>query len=68
MTSIPAEVLTILVLLVLNGLLAMSEIAVASRRVRLEQRAAEGSRGAQAALALQREPSCFLSTCRSASH
>jgi putative hemolysin len=63
MSAIAVEVLTIVLLLVFNGLLAMSEIAVvASRRVRLKTLADEGSRAAQAALALLQEPTRFLST------
>lgn len=54
----------ILILVVLlNGLLAMAEIAlVSARRVRLEQAAKDGSRGAKAALALADAPTRFLST------
>ena len=63
LSIIAGEILTVLLLLVLNGLLAMSEIAVvSSRRVRLEQRADAGSRAARAALALLAEPTRFLST------
>jgi putative hemolysin len=51
------------VLLVINGVFAMSEMAVvAAKQVRLEQRADDGDRGAQAALALAAEPTQFLST------
>jgi putative hemolysin len=50
-------------LLVLNALFAMSELAMmTSRQSRLQQSAAQGSRGAAAALALAREPTRFLST------
>lgn len=57
------EILIILVLLVLNGLFAMCEIAlVSSRRSRLEQSAAKGSNGAKTALKLLEEPEKFLST------
>ncbi len=57
------ELLIILVLLVINGLLAMSEMSiVASRQVRLEQAAAKGDLGAAAAFALAKSPSQFLST------
>lgn len=52
-----------LFLIVLNGLLAMSELAVVSARTsRLQQRAAEGQRGAQAAIDLAANPTRFLST------
>ena len=57
------ELLIILFLVLLNGLFAMSEMAVvSSRKVRLQHAAAEGSGGARAALALANEPSNFLST------
>ncbi len=57
------EPLVILVLVLLNGLLAMSEIAlVSSRRARLRRLADEHHRGARAALALLAQPTRFLST------
>lgn len=57
------ESLIVLLLICLNGLLAMSELAiVSSRRVRLEQLAARGSRGARAALGLIAHPARFLAT------
>ena len=44
-------------LVVLNGVLAMSELAVVSaKRSRLEQKAADGSEGAKVALELGDEP------------
>jgi putative hemolysin len=50
-------------LIVANGLFAMAEIAVvASRKVRLQQRAEAGDERARAALALARDPNQFLST------
>lgn len=53
----------VFLLIVLNGLLAMSELAVVSaKRSRLEQRAEEGSEGAKVALELAEEPDRFLST------
>lgn len=56
-------VLILFVLLVFNGIFAMSELAVmTSRPSRLQQAAAKGRGGAAAALALQREPTRFLST------
>lgn len=49
--------------MVLNGLFAMSEIAlVSARKTRLQQRAENGERGASAALELMAEPNRFLST------
>ena len=50
-------------LIVANGVLAMSEMALAaSRRARLQHRADAGDVGAQAALALYDEPNRFLAT------
>jgi len=52
----------ILLLILLNGFLAMSEIAiVAARRARLEERANAGDHRSAAALELSRSPSRFLS-------
>ena len=63
MSGILVEVAIIAVLLVLNGIFSMSELAiVASKRVRLEHRAERGDAGARAALALASNPSEFLST------
>ena len=61
--GIATELGIILLLLLVNGVFAMSEIAVVtSRKLRLEQRAESGDRGAAAALALAREPTQFLAT------
>lgn len=64
MTPFPwADVLIILALIVVNGMLAMSELAVVSaRRPRLEALVRKGSKGAQAALDLAAEPGRFLSS------
>src|SRR5688572_16344046 len=57
------EILIVFVLILLNGVFAMSEIAiVSSRRARLVQLADGGSAGAQAALRLVSEPTRFLSS------
>ena len=57
------ELLILLVLILLNGIFAMSEMAVvSSRKVRLQQWAQDGRPGADAALALANDPSQFLST------
>jgi len=57
------DVLILVVLFLLNGIFAMTEIAiVSSRKVRLQQWADEGNRGAAAALKLAEEPTRFLST------
>lgn len=53
----------ILLLVLLNGVFAMAEIAVvSSRKARLQKLADQGRPGAAMALALQDEPSRFLST------
>jgi putative hemolysin len=63
MSAITAEILVILLLVVLNGVFAMSEIAVISaRKIRLQQWAKEGDKRARAALELAKAPSHFLST------
>jgi len=60
------DVLLLLALIGLNGLLAMSELAiVSSREARLKAMAKSGSRGAQCALDLAAEPGRFLSTVQS---
>ncbi|MCC7161413.1 MAG: HlyC/CorC family transporter [Anaerolineae bacterium] len=57
------ELVIILVLLLTNGILALAEIAiVSSRKARLKQLAAEGHKGARAAMELASEPSQFLSS------
>jgi magnesium and cobalt exporter, CNNM family len=57
------DVLIILALIALNGVFAMSELAiVSSREARLKAMAKSGSRGAQCALDLVAEPGRFLST------
>jgi putative hemolysin len=57
------ELVVIFLLLVANGIFAMSEIAVVTaRRVRLQQRASDGDRRAAAALKLKDHPTKFLST------
>ena len=58
----------VLVLVVLNGFFAMSELAIVSaRRARLETMARAGNRGASRALRLGEDPTGFLSTVQSAS-
>ena len=58
-----SDILIILVLILLNGVFAMSELAlVSAKRMRLERRAQEGSRGARSAIKLADNPSHFLST------
>jgi putative hemolysin len=53
----------VLLLIVANGLLAMSELAIVSARTaRLQQMASEGKRGAAVALELASDPNKFLSS------
>jgi putative hemolysin len=62
-TTIAIELLVLLLMILLNGVLAMSEIAVvSSRKPRLEQMARTGNRGAARALGLALNPDRFLST------
>ncbi len=57
------EILLIFLLMILNGVFAMAEIAlVSARKVRLQQKADDGNTGARAALELGEEPNRFLST------
>lgn len=57
------DIALLLFLILLNGVLAMSEIAVvSSRQSRLKKLADDGSIGARSALALHHEPATFLST------
>jgi putative hemolysin len=57
------EILIILLLVLANGLFAMSEMAVVSaRKTRLQQLANQGDRRAQVALDLANSPNRFLST------
>ncbi|WP_439579424.1 hemolysin family protein [Elioraea sp.] len=58
-----AEIAIILLLVLVNGLLALSELAVvSSRKRRLDAMARRGVRGAAAALALAQDPQRFLPT------
>ena len=60
------DVALILALIALNGVLAMSELAiVSSREARLKAMAKSGSGGAQCALDLASDPGRFLSTVQS---
>lgn len=57
------DILLIFLLILLNGVFAMSEIAiVSSRKSRLQNLAEDGSLGAKAALSLHQEPASFFST------
>lgn len=60
------SLLTIVALVLLNGVLSMSELAIVSaREARLKGLAKNGSRGAQTALDLASDPGRFLSTVQS---
>jgi putative hemolysin len=57
------EILIILLLVLGNGIFAMSEIAmISARRSRLEERAKQGKTGAKVALEMSRDMNRFLST------
>lgn len=61
--ALAIEILLILLLLLANGVFAMSEIAVVTARTsRLEKLAGQGNRRARSALGLAREPTQFLAT------
>ncbi len=63
MAGIALEVAVILLLLVVNGVLSMSEMAlVSARKTRLEHWAEDGDAGARTALELASHPTNFLST------
>jgi putative hemolysin len=63
MSTILFEVAIVVILVIVNGIFSMAEIAVvSSRKARLQRRKDEGSRGAAVALALAGKPDDFLST------
>ncbi|MBN1887874.1 MAG: HlyC/CorC family transporter [Thermoflexales bacterium] len=63
MVTIAGEILVIFLLIVLNGVFAMSEIAVISaNKTRLQRHAEDGDLGARTALELALAPGHFLST------
>src|SRR5678816_2202708 len=63
MGDITFEIFIIIILLIANGIFSMSEMAVVSaRKARLQKRAADGDKGAEAALGLIANPGSFLST------
>lgn len=60
--SISTEIIIILILIFANGIFAMTEMSVvSSRKTRLESMAANGSKGARAAMKLAEEPTPLLS-------
>src|SRR5688572_3852985 len=63
MSGIALEIALIFLLLVINGIFSMSEMAVVSaRKTRLQHRAEDGDAGARAALDLAANPTNFFST------
>lgn len=63
MFDILYEVGIIFALVLANGVFSMSEMAIVSvRKARLQRRAQDGDKGAQAAIELANNPSSFLST------
>jgi len=61
--NIISEILIILAVILINAVLAMSEMSVASsRKARLQQRVNEGDRRSQHVLQLMQNPNLFLST------
>jgi putative hemolysin len=65
MASFGLQLFILAVLILINGLFSMSEMAVVSaRKTRLQQRAQEGDRRAGVALELANEPNRFLATAQ----
>jgi len=63
MSGISLEVIILLLLILLNGVFSMSEMAVVSaRKNRLQEKADDGDRGARTAIKLAESPNRFLST------
>lgn len=63
MSAAVLEIIFIFLILIANGIFAMSEIAIVSaRKARLKKMAEEGDKGAAAALELANSPTRFLST------
>lgn len=63
MNNIATEIVIVGLLILLNGVLSMLELAIVSaRKNRLWERAEDGDRGARTALDLAENPNRFLST------
>ncbi|MDI9570648.1 MAG: hemolysin family protein [Pseudomonadota bacterium] len=63
MSSLPAELVILSILVLINGAFSMAEIAlVSSRKAKLRLEAESGNAGAERALSLAEEPGSFLST------
>ena len=68
MSSLPAELIILLILVLINGAFSMAEIAlVSSRKAKLRVEAENGDAGAEKALNLAEEPGVFSPPFRSAS-
>jgi len=63
MDNILISIVLILILIVINGIFAMSEISlISARKIRLSQMAKDGQKSAQAAMDISSNPNQFLST------
>lgn len=63
MNQVTTEIIIIFLLILANGIFSLSEMSIVSaRKIRLQQQAQAGDKGAQTALALAQEPNRFLST------
>jgi putative hemolysin len=63
MSTVIIEIFIVLLLVVINGVFSMSEMAVVSaRKSRLQQMATEGNKGAKAAIELADSPNRFFAT------
>ncbi len=61
--AVTLEIFIIFILIILNGLFSMAEFAlVSARKIRLQQMAERGEKGADTALSLSEDPNTFLST------
>ena len=57
------DIFLVVLLVILNGIFAMSEMSlVSAKKVRLQQMADKGNKGAKAALQLQSDPTRMLSS------
>jgi putative hemolysin len=63
MNQVTTEIIIIFLLILANSIFSLSEMSIVSaRKIRLQQQAQAGDKGAQTALALAQEPNRFLST------
>lgn len=68
MSDLTSELTIIFLLILANGFFSMSEMAIVSRKARLQQKADDGDEGSKIALELANEPTAFLSTVRDRNH